>query len=192
MEGTRGRPRDASRDVAITEATLALLKEVGYDDLSVGAIADRAGVSKATIYRRWPNKAAIVSAAVQQDAVSTFAEPSDGDLRASLLDALRWLARAVAEQDLALLGAMFAGMRSDPDLARAMRDRLSRDQALMTERALGAARARGEKLHPQAEELFAEIAPAMIVHRVLMGGELRDEAFLVHLVDDVLLPLLSR
>jgi AcrR family transcriptional regulator len=51
---TRGRPRDPRRREAILAAAVALVAEVGYDRMTVEAIAHRAGVSKPTIYRRWP------------------------------------------------------------------------------------------------------------------------------------------
>ena len=188
----RGRPRDATRDDAIHEATLQLLKEVGYDGLSMGAIAAQAGVSKATIYRRWANKAAVVASAVEHLATGTPPEPRGGELREDLLDVLQWLAQQIAEQDMAMLAAALAGMRSDPDLATAMRGRLHRDEAAMLERTLRRAAERGEALHPHADDLFAEIAPAVIVHRLLIVGETCDPPFLEHLVDDVLAPLLRR
>jgi AcrR family transcriptional regulator len=61
-----GRPRDAAVEGHVFEATLALLVEHGYASLSVERIAERAGVSKATIYRRWPTKDALVLAAMQE------------------------------------------------------------------------------------------------------------------------------
>ena len=187
---SRGRPRDATRDAAIHEATLQLLKEVGYDGLSMAAIAAQAGVSKATIYRRWANKAAVVASAVEHLATGTPPEPRGGELRDDLLEVLRWLAQQIAEQDMAMLAAVLAGMRSDPELAAAMRDRLHRDEAAMLQRTLRRAAERGEALHPHADDLFAEIAPAVIVHRLLIVGETCDPPFLEHLVDDVLVPLL--
>lgn len=189
---SRGRPRDVTRDAAIHEAAIGLLKEVGYDGLSMAAIAAQAGVSKATIYRRWANKAAVVASAVEHQPTGTTPEPRGGKLRDDLLDVLQWLAQQIAEQDMAMLAAVLAGMRSDPDLAAAMRGRLHRDEAAMLERSLRRAAKRGEALHPHADSLFAEIAPAVIVHRLLIVGEACDPPFLEHLVDDVLVPLLRR
>lgn len=189
---SRGRPRDVTRDAAIHQAAIGLLKEVGYDGLSMAAIAAQAGVSKATIYRRWANKAAVVASAVEHQATGTPPEPRGGELRDDLLEVLQWLAQQIAEQDMAMLAAVLAGMRSDPDLAAAMRGRLHRDEAAMLERSLRRAAKRGEALHPHADSLFAEIASAVIVHRLLIVGEACDPPFLEHLVDDVLVPLLRR
>src|SRR5438128_1054418 len=60
-----GRPRDTSRGLAILDATLALLTEVGYEQLSMEAVASRSGAAKTTIYRRYRDKAALVAAAVE-------------------------------------------------------------------------------------------------------------------------------
>ena len=129
----RGRPRDAGRDVAILEVTLQVLTEVGYDQLTIEAVAARAGVGKPTIYRRHPGKAALVAAAVEHRAPGTPPATSPGDLRAALLATVRWLADQIAEQEIGLLGALFTGMRNDPGLAAEMRRILRRDEAAMTE-----------------------------------------------------------
>ena len=55
-----GRKRDASRDVAILQATLSVLAETGYERMTTDMVAARAGASKATMYRRWPSKAELV------------------------------------------------------------------------------------------------------------------------------------
>jgi AcrR family transcriptional regulator len=62
----RGRPRDAQAEHAILQATIAILSEVGFNQLSIEAVAARAGVGKPTIYRRWPSKPELVLDAVQR------------------------------------------------------------------------------------------------------------------------------
>ncbi|MFC8229404.1 TetR/AcrR family transcriptional regulator [Streptomyces sp. NPDC057287] len=185
-----GRPRDTSRGLAILEATLSLLTEVGYEQLSMEAVAARSGSAKTTIYRRYRDKAALVAAAVEHRAQATPPEPAADDLRENLLGLVSWLARQIAEQEIGMLGALFAGMRSDARLAEEMRRILRRDEAAMTDEPLQKAIRHGEQLAPRAAELFAEIAPAVIVHRIVITGEPCDEPFVAHLVDDVLLPLL--
>jgi AcrR family transcriptional regulator len=185
-----GRPRDTGRDVAILDATLSLLTEIGYERMSMEAVAGRSGVAKTTIYRRYRDKAALVAAAVDYRSHATPPEPAADDLRKNLLALVAWLANQIAEQEVGLLGALFAGMRSDPGLAEEMRRILRRDEAAMTDQPLRDANGRGEDLVPRAAELFAEVAPAVIVHRVVVAGERCDERFVEHLVDDILLPLL--
>lgn len=185
-----GRPRDTSRDVAILDATLSLLTECGYEQLSMEAVAGRSGAAKTTIYRRYRDKAALVAAAVERRSHATPPEPAAGGLRENLRALVAWLAQQIAEQEIGLLGALFAGMRSDPRLAEEMRRILRRDEAAMTGQPLRAAIGHGEHLAPRAAELFAQVAPAVIVHRIVFVGEQCDERFVEHLVDDILLPLL--
>lgn len=184
-----GRPRDASRDVAIRDATLALMVEVGYDRLSIESVAARAGVSRPTVYRRYAGKAALVAAAVGQREAGVRPAVDTGSLREDLLQVLRWLSREIAEQELGMLGAVFAGMRSDPDLAAAVRLVLGRDQAAMTDEPMAWAVRRGDHLAPRAAALFSEVAPAVLFHRLVVVGEPCDEPYLARLLDDVLLRL---
>jgi AcrR family transcriptional regulator len=184
-----GRPRDSGRDVAILDATLALLTEVGYEQLSMEAVAGRSGAAKTTIYRRYRDKAELVAAAVEHRAPATPPQPEGESLRENVHSLAAWLARSISEQDVGLLGAVFAGMRNDARLAQAMRRILRRDQTAMTD---GLLRQAADRLAPGAAPLFAEVASSVIVHRVVVVGEPCDAAFLAHLVDDILVPLLAR
>ncbi|MEU4251448.1 TetR/AcrR family transcriptional regulator [Amycolatopsis sp. NPDC026612] len=184
-----GRPRDFGRDLAILDATLSLLTEVGYEQLSMEAVAARSGAAKTTIYRRYPDKAALVAAAVERRAPAKPPPPAGDSLRDTVHSLAAWLARSISEQDVGLLGAVFTGMRNDARLAEAMRLILRRDETAMAD---GLVRHAAERLAPGASTLFAEVAPALIVHRIVVVGEPCDAAFVEHLVDDILLPLLRR
>ncbi len=186
----RGRPRDTDRDVAILDATRKLLVELGYEQLSIESVAAEAGVGKPTVYRRHSGKPALVAAAVEHRAASVPPALRTADLRKALLRTVEWLAGEIAEQEIGLLGALFAGMRGDPDLAAEMRRILRRDEAAMTERPFGGVPE--DQLAPGAAALFAELAPALIVHRLVFTGAPCDRGFVEHLVDDILLPLLQR
>ena len=184
-----GRPRDSGRDLAILDATLLLLTEVGYERLSIEAVAARSGAAKTTIYRRYRDKAALVAAAVERRAPAKPPQPAGEGLREVVHSLAAWLARSISEQDVGLLGAVFAGMRNDARLAQAMRQILRRDETAMAD---GLVHHAAERLVPGAATLFAEVAPALIVHRIVVVGEPCDAAFVEHLVDDILLPLLRR
>ncbi|GAA4227524.1 TetR/AcrR family transcriptional regulator [Actinomadura meridiana] len=178
--------------MVILDATLSLLTEVGYERLSIEAVAGRSGAAKTTIYRRHRDKAALVAAAVEHRSHSTPPEPTADDFRENLIQLVSWLAQRISEQDIGLLGALFAAMRGDPRLAEEMRRIRRQDAAAMTDEPLRKAIRVGEDLTPQAAELFAEVAPAIIMRRVVIVGEPCDERFVEHLVDDILLPLLHR
>lgn len=187
----QGRPRDASRDPVILDAVLELVAEVGYDRVSMDAVAARARASKATIYRRWPSKGALVAAAVRCRAAMEPLEVDEGSLRADLLVAVRILAENLVRQDLGLMTGVFAAMRTDAELASALRCDMFTDKASVTAPVFRRAAARGEPLHPDANLLFGQVAPAVVIHRLLATDEGVDEAFLTCLVDSVLLPVLT-
>src|SRR3954451_22465157 len=85
----RGRPRDPRRREAILRAAIMLVAEVGYDRMTVEALAPRAGVSNPTIYRRWPGgKKEIVVEAIRSKHVDAESLPDAGSLRGDLLGLL--------------------------------------------------------------------------------------------------------
>ncbi len=84
-----GRPRDATIDEAIVAAVFDLIEEVGLAPVTIDAIAERAGVSKATIYRRWATKDDLVVDAVAGLIGRSLELPASGDIRAVLVAVLR-------------------------------------------------------------------------------------------------------
>lgn len=118
--GRRGRPRDASRDRALLEATLAVLSESGYGGLTTAAVAARAGVSTATLYRRWPSKEVLVVAAAaayaQELTAATDTGTLDGDLRALL----RAKATSMTGKEGGVLRSLIAEAAHNAPLAEAL------------------------------------------------------------------------
>jgi AcrR family transcriptional regulator len=185
--------RGAVREDAILQATLELLAESGYDQLTIDAVAARARCSKATIYRRWPGKAALVTTAVRRHAGQPAATaPDTGSLRSDLLAALDAMRSSLSGQDAALVLGLLIAMHRDPELAAAVRE-----QVLDVKREVfGAviARAIGRREVPATTDgaLLAEISSAVLFSRRLVTGEPLDDAFTTHLVDAVLLPALAQ
>src|ERR1700733_2595834 len=85
----RGRPRSERGHKAIFDAANEILEERGFVDLTMDEVAQRAGVSKPTIYRRWPPKGPLVFAAFSADFLDRQAQPDTGSLRGDFLAALR-------------------------------------------------------------------------------------------------------
>lgn len=124
--GSAGRPRDPRIDRAVLRAAEELVVEVGYADLSVSAIAERAGTTKPAIYRRWPNKAYLVHEAAFPDATdepATHDGPLADDVRAMVVRCRDVFARPVAR---AALPGLLAEVVRDPVLNAAV---LARFQA---------------------------------------------------------------
>jgi AcrR family transcriptional regulator len=80
-----GRPRRPELDDQILDTTVDLLVRVGYRDLRVEDLADRVGVAKSTVYRRWPSKPTLVAAAVGRLYLDQVTVPDTGDLRRDLV-----------------------------------------------------------------------------------------------------------
>src|SRR5438309_7772190 len=89
----RGRPRDSAVDEAILTAAVDLLAEAGFARLTMDQVAARAGVGKASLYLRWPNKLALVSEAIQHRSAVVPEVPDTGSLRLDMLTFLRALLR---------------------------------------------------------------------------------------------------
>ncbi len=185
-----GRPRDDSRDAVILGAALELVAELGYDRVSMDAVAARAHASKATIYRRWSSKGALVAAAVRCRTGLPVDVPDTGDLRSDLLALLALMAQVMGEQDLGLLTGVFAGVRTDPDLAEALRCEMFEEKVSLTAPLFARATRRGESVRPDANALLHEVAPPVVLHRLAVTGLPADDEFRTHLVDDVLIPIL--
>ena len=187
-----GRPRDELREQAMLEAALELLVEVGYDRLSIDAIAARSHSSKATFYRRWANKAEVVSEALRRFKGRCGDDPNldTGSLRGDLVAKVSWLCSEVS-LDGALVAGVMRAMHSDPALAELVHQQVLGGKlgaaAGMADRAVR----RGELVEGAPVELAFEVATSMIFSRTLLADEPADRAFAEHLVDDILLPLLG-
>jgi AcrR family transcriptional regulator len=196
---TVGRPRDETRDAAILEATLAVLGEVGYDRLTIDAVAARAKASKATVYRRWTGKAALVVDAMQTTKPKPAADgqppcywPDTGSLRGDLLAGVRNFAEKLTSDEGKLLGAVLTAQMRDPELATAMREATFEDKRRSCRILADRAVARGELSTPAGADTFVEVLPAIMFNRAFISGQPFDEAFITHVVDDVALPLLGQ
>src|SRR4051794_27050106 len=112
----RGRPRSERADGAILDAAFALLSEQGYSRMSMDAVAARAGVTKPTVYLRYPGKAQLASAAVAAHTPDDLPEET-GELRADLIAHLRHLRRGMERAaGLAMVGNVLAEERHTPEL----------------------------------------------------------------------------
>ncbi|MFF0293892.1 TetR/AcrR family transcriptional regulator [Kitasatospora sp. NPDC004614] len=116
----RGRPRDAARDRAILDATLAVLSENGYGALTTAAVAARAGVSTATLYRRWSSKDELVIAAAATHVEDIHVQPDTGTLEGDLRVLLRDKAAALTGEAGRLMQALVGEAAQNVALADAL------------------------------------------------------------------------
>jgi AcrR family transcriptional regulator len=182
----------SGRDVAICDATLALLLEVGYDRMSMDAVAARARASKATIYRRWPGKQELVLDAVRARGVGLTVAEDTGSLRGDLVATYRSAVHGSAADDADLIAGVLRAMRSAPELADCVRSQVIESKCDVSRVIVARAVARGELPAETDPLILHEVASALWFHRVLVVGGPVDDAFITHVVDDVLMPLLDR
>jgi AcrR family transcriptional regulator len=188
---TRGRPRDPQRRRAILDAAMALIAEVGYDRMTVDALAARSGVSKPTLYRRWPHgKAELVADAIRERQAETGPAPDTGSLRGDLLELVA-LQSGRLRDEANLACGLAAQMRTSAELAAVMREHVIAAEHARVEAILERARVRGELGSGPVSPLFADVAGALVYTRVSITGEPVDDAFADELVDCVLLPILN-
>jgi AcrR family transcriptional regulator len=181
----------ADRDPQIFAAVLELLPEIGYERMSIDAVATRARVSKATIYRRWPGKPQMVADALRHQKFEKHVAVDTGSLRGDLLAMIQAMAR-ICVADIPLMLAVVFAMRSNPELARLMREHVLPAARTGSDGILDRAQARGE-ITPSAQvrELFHGLAPALLTSRLVAEGLPIDDTYLECVVDHVLLPVLT-
>ncbi len=113
-------PRGEAVVAAVINATVEELAKVGYEGLSIDAVAQRAGVNKTTVYRRWPTKADLVIASVQA-AKAEFKCPDTGSVRGDLIVMLSSIRDFMTTNQGHCFFKMFFERNEDPDLLRAFR-----------------------------------------------------------------------
>jgi len=120
----RGRPRSPETDRAILEAAIEVLHSEGYARMSMESVAERAGVGKTTVYRRYKDKDDLVTAALQQ--MTPVPEPPDsGDTRADMLLLLqRFQLSKEKVEDMRMMGTLWGEEERNPELIRLFRERV--------------------------------------------------------------------
>src|SRR4051812_34431032 len=186
----RGRPRDPRRREAILRAAIMLVAEIGYDRMTVEALAARAGVSKPTIYRRWPGgKKEIVVEAIRAKHVDAESLPDAGSLRGDLLGLLGTMIAHI-DEDAHLAAGLISQLRASEELATLMRDEVAPLERRRYDALIARAVARGEvAADTRITPLLSDVAGSVVFTRAVVTGEPLDQAFLEELVDHVLLPL---
>jgi AcrR family transcriptional regulator len=183
-EGRRVHGRSARVVEDVLKATLEEIGRSGYEALRMEDVATRSGVNKTTIYRRWPTKVDLVSAAMRH-LVPPPEPPETGSVRTDLLALLRALVRR-AESPLGRgILRMILNEATHPEVGlvkRAIDADHVRTRSLVLERAIE----RGE-LPPDTDiELVAELTFAPVIRRVIRGLAASDDAFIEAAVDVVL------
>jgi AcrR family transcriptional regulator len=164
-----GRPRRPGVEQAVFEASLRLLATRDYGEISVETLAERAGVSRTTIYRRWPSKAAVVAAAVSSLYLDRVEVPDTGSLAQDLTILLTETYRVMADGDGRVLEKLVRQSSQDPELTELVRSILyARRRMYVT--ILNRAIARGEMPPEADQELLLDLLLGPLWFRLLVSG----------------------
>ncbi len=180
-----GRPRDPACDAAILQAALEIFADEGYDRVSMDGVAQRAGVGKATIYRRYSSKAELVVEAVRCGASMDGDLPDTGDLRADLTAIMRPLLDRLQGPDANLMTTFALERLRSPELAEEFDRSVIGKKRVHIRKLVAAAVERGDLPADADVELISEGPAAFLWHHAIYQLPM-DDGLLDRILDLVL------
>ena len=184
-----GRPRSQEAHDAILDASIALIREVGYDAVAMDAIAARAGVGKATLYRRWKSKEALVCEALER-IMRSIPAPDTGTTRGDLMAMMRHQQALYGDPATAgLLSGLVAAMHRNARIADVVRGTFhaARKEAMVEVLRRGIRR--GDLRKRLDLELALDLFNGPLFYRLLFTGGTIDDRLITGVVDALLLAL---
>lgn len=183
------RPRvEGDREQEILDATLVVLAEVGYDRLTMDAVAAQARASKATLYRRWSSKTVLVIDALRAAKGSHDTVPDTGSLRGDLQQAFCGVGGLTDPASLNVFTSVLTAIARDPEFAEAYRRDVLAPRVAVTTEIYRRAQRRGEV---RADADLGVLAPALagiLLHRYFLLGEPPTPATVERALDQIVLP----
>jgi AcrR family transcriptional regulator len=178
IQKKRGRPRSRQTNKAILKAAAEIVIASGLAEMTIEGVAERAGVGKASIYRRWPSKGALAFEAVVDSILTAEPTPDTGSLEGDLARlAESWVRLANIRRAGRTLAHFIAEVQSDEDLAVAWRerfvDRIRSERRPIIDRAI----TRGEIPAGSDPDLIMDLLYGPLYHRYLNGHLPLNESF---------------
>jgi AcrR family transcriptional regulator len=188
-----GRPRDEEVRKRILDSAAQLLEELCYDEITVDAIAERSGAGKATIYRWWPNKVAVLIEAFRERITRELPFPDTGDFRQDVRLQLQNFTEIIYRGRRGkVFRAFIAGAQADPEIAKAFRENWIRPRRAEARKLFERYIAAGTADPDLDPDLMVELVFSPLYYRLLTGwGEITPE-YLDRLVDMALSGFLKR
>jgi AcrR family transcriptional regulator len=182
-----GRPRDEEVRGRILDSAAQLLEDRCFDDITVEAIAEQSGAGKATIYRWWPNKAAVLIEAFRERITRELPFPDTGDFRQDVRQQLKNFTQIIYwGRRGKVFRAFISGAQADPEIAKAFRELWIRPRRAEARKLFERYIAEGVARADLDPDLAVEMVFAPLYYRLLTGwGEITGE-YLDRLVDTVL------
>jgi AcrR family transcriptional regulator len=188
----RARPRvEGEREQEILGAALHVLADVGYDRLTMDAVAAQAKASKATLYRRWNGKADLVI-----DALVSMKEPTTtpdtGSLRGDLLGMFCGMGGLTDTHLTSILGSVLTAIGRDQDFADAFRRHFISPKYDAGLAIFERARARGEISADVDLDILVPALPGIVLHRLFFLGQVPTNDVITRIIDQVIIPAATR
>jgi AcrR family transcriptional regulator len=184
------RRRGQNLERAIFDAVLDQLRTVGYAGLTMEGVAARAHTGKAALYRRWAGKEELVVDTLDHVLPSPCELPDHGDVREDLLDLLRVMAAFLNSPAGCALESLIADIEPDGRFARLLHQRVKEPRKRMFLALLRRAADRGQVRPESVTQLVADVGPALLMQRFSAEGPPVPDAYVVSVVDDIVMPLL--
>ncbi len=182
------RPRvDGDRELEILNAALEILSEVGFDRLTMDAVAARSKASKATLYRRWSSKVSLVIEALQHSK-GPESVPDTGSLRGDLQAVFCGMGGLSDPETVSTFTAVVTAVMRDPEFAEAFRRDVMEPKLAGSRQVWERARERGELRADVDISLLEPALAGIVIHRVFVMGELPDLDLITRVIDQIILP----
>jgi AcrR family transcriptional regulator len=188
--GPRQRPRvEGGREDEILDATVEVLAELGYDRLTMDAVATAAKASKATLYRRWSTKAELVVDAISRAKGCPLPEDVDtGSLRGDLISMSCGQGGFTEEMPLSVMAGLLTALHRDEDLKAAFQEQFLAPRVAITGGVYQRAVERGEIGADVDVELLSVTLPAIIIHHAFVLGVAPTDDLILRVIDHVIMP----
>jgi len=185
----RGRPRSETARKAVLEAAAELLLERGLSAVSMDAVAERAGVSKATIYRWWPTKETLALDALYTEWAAAVPQPDEcGSLRGDLLALLRAWTRLFSSRPYGrVIAALLMESQTNPAFYLQYQQRVTEPRRDQARTIFGRAIARGEIPIETKIEVAIDLLYGPLYYRLLHGHAPLEDEFVADVLDMALL-----
>jgi AcrR family transcriptional regulator len=184
--GSRGRPRSEKAQQAVLDAALELLKKGGYPAATIEEISARSGVAKTTIYRRWPNRAALVVEVLLRLAAVTAPPPAKGAPLRELRRELSEVAAAVGELPGRILASLIGEAQCDPEVRDALTHGLFTPRRKATASMIRAAQDSGALRKGVPPMVVLDLLFGPVFYRRMIRQEPASEEFVKQVYDAVM------
>lgn len=182
VSAKRGRPRNVETEKAILAASYDLLLENGFGAVTVEKIAERAGVSKATIYKWWPNKAAVVMDGFLSAASARLPVPATDSVLQDILDHAKNVTRFMTSPEGQIIKELIGEGQFDSGLAEAYQTRYIQPRRLEARQLLERGVQEGKLKQDLDIELSIDLLYGPIFYRLLVLGDRMDDEYVEKLV----------